>query len=818
MSNSLVGLTYWNSTQKVSNCEWTSKIPSPGIVINNGDTIAIKNVYLNTSNAVSGNINLRTDTPIKLQYAFYYMNMNPVDGRNFAIDNAYFTPVSGFMDANNVSDNGPLDGSGVQLFNRYRQQTMTWNSFEFLKPINWPQSNLQTVYTTDGLGNRTVGIYPYTPFWIWGINSTSLLSYPADDPNDHLDSWGTLLNFLRGSSSTQAYSDCTPYVCYYFKINGALGAPGSRYKYPDTINRIENSCDINLEPNTNAGNPNAQPLPTFDGRSRYTHVPFFNSEQNPELYKRDLNFTIKKGSYSREFIAEYITLQFQQPPIKSNYFSTNSEYNNCNWTLGINYNSRAPFTLQINLMDWSTIPVAPTGAWYNYGPLQPIIYESDENGNYLFNNYYNLSTTIPNWPDDNTYFKIPQLIPLCPITGTASPYNPTATDRISQAIMPIIQSDNNFAQAINNRLGQSLIPPSQGEGAPVIFTDDRIQNQFTYQVPLIGATQMALLYNQNNNNVFSFSMHTPILINGSPSVVYTMSNKTDYYPLSGAFPDNSNDPSFSYGTISLFDKHSGIIFTDLEPRWFWEMLGFIVDDIIIPPETYAPTPDIATDVRYRGIIDYDKFISLTSGQIVGASMITNDDQVYGSFTQRVFNDGAIISVGLKNTPPSNPIGLDKLQLYFNQTSTFWNNSFWNWTNFASYESTIIRPLTAQNSVSAPQDAPGFYMIELCGYNNDCYLEDKMMQVKTLVSTYYESLSAYTSSPFIDSYIYVHHSDTPLYLSNIKVRIINPITEQTESDVIIGPNSSVFLQITQNTKRFGLERNPQALDQQVQFQS
>jgi hypothetical protein len=137
-------------------------------------------------------------------------------------------------------------------------------------------------------------------------------------------------------------------------------------------------------------------------------------------------------------------------------------------------------------------------------------------------------------------------------------------------------------------------------------------------------------------------------------------------------------------------------------------------------------------------------------------------------------------------------------------------------SYVAYESDTVRQIVAPNPVISNTDAPGHYWVEIDGYNLSFFNQDRMLQVKTMVSSYFQSLSSYTTAPYIDSFLYTHHSDVPLVLSKLKVRIINPLTGQTESDVIVGPNSSVYLQITQNTKQFGLERDPTALETQFQL--
>jgi hypothetical protein len=803
--DTLIALTQWNSTQKKSNAHWISKVPSPGVIINNGDSIAVKSVFINTSNSPSGNINIRTDTSINMEYCFYYMNSN---FNNPYLDLTDYPDASGTPFIGDVSGN--FDCSGT--FNRHRMQTLVWSSMEYLTPdgINWPmiQQQMPDSVVNPDYYNRT---WIWSSFWSWfsaaypppdGFPS---VYYPVDVSGDIINQQWTRMKpalkaYNQEVNGQQSHSEITPYLVYVDEIGNAdQNRNPLTYVYPDTINRVICPCSYTQTP---------------ANRSKDQNVPFFcNVNQRPKIYTKSLSFIIKAGSYSRDYIAEYITLQFQTQPMQNDYISySNVYYNIDNWTRGVNLN-RNPFSLQIDLMDWSYMPpdLITVEPFFNYGPFQPIIFDCDSDGNHLFNN---LNYLPPNYdPSSQSLFRIPYLLPLVPkkYTDTTGIYRTYDVCLQTCTILPIIQYDNNFFEGGNNV--KNVLNP------PVVYVN---QNQFTYQVPLIGASQIAFLYNENNNNAFSFTMHTPLIVNGVPVVCYAQN-----IPYSITPPyDIGSGPGGGIGSFignkSTIDKHSGIIWTKLEPVSFWQNLGFVVEDIILPPETYAPNPDYTQDIRYRGIIDYEKFLSLSTGQIMGASDIANDDQIYGSVIQTCFNDGAIVLQAAQNTPPQKPISLPKLQIYMNPTNnTMFNNQFWNWINVIIYSSNTVRPMTAQNPIVAPEDAPGHYYIELTGYSNNFMIEDHTLQVKTIVSSYFQSLSSFTTSPYLDPFLYVHNSENPLVLSNIGVRIINPITEATESDVIVGPNSSVYLQITQNRNRTilkkGEEPDPHELYQEIQLQ-
>ena len=764
--NSVVALAYWKSTEKVSYAEWSNDIPAPGLIINNGDQIAIRNIYVNTASSPSGNVNILTDTEITMQYCFYYMNTS--------FNNSFENDVN-YPQGDNISGLY-ADISGT--YGRYRQATLKWDCREDLTEngVNWTQGPRSTILTSlPGEEPVTTAPYEYNLFWTWNDkpNSTDNPTYPTT-PENKLDG---IIGLIACNQSPSLFPDITPYVVYYYDVpSNANYNNDVPYLQPDPVNRAYNPCSITEYPNL---------------RSDPNNILINTQYSNPKLYTRDLKFTIPKGSYSRSYLAQFITLQMQPEPMTSNYFSycpidffgAQPPYDTDNAFAGLNFN-RNPFTLQINIMDWSYVAIPDFNnppVFNNFGPLQPIIVDHDFNGNNLWND---ISGNQNNFT--NSLQKIPQLLPLCKITGIKGINGTT----YAPSILPLIQTDNNGLTAVNN---------AETEGGSIYNL-----NQFNYSVPLIGATEAAFLYDNANNNVFSFTTHTPLLIDGKPSVVYV---------------SQANNPKFETDTgnnnISLFDKHSGIVFTKLEPVDFWTNLGFVLDDIVLNPALYDyPVPD----TRYRGLITQEKFKNMSSGQVIGSSMIFNGDLTYGSFTQEPLYNYAIVTQAQNNTPPALPISLSKLQIYQNPTLLFsYFSNAWNQMSYVAYESDTVRQIVAPNPVISNTDAPGHYWVEVDGYNLSFFNQDRMLQVKTIVSSYFQSLSSYTTAPYVDSsYIYIHHSDVPLVLSKLKVRIINPLTGQTESDVIVGPNSSVYLQITQNTKQFGLERDPTALETQFQL--
>jgi len=69
----------FNSTDSASNAEWVTNLKVP-VILNQGDSVAVSQAYVDSRLNSSGNIVIPVDTPISLTYYFYYMF--PCDGAN----------------------------------------------------------------------------------------------------------------------------------------------------------------------------------------------------------------------------------------------------------------------------------------------------------------------------------------------------------------------------------------------------------------------------------------------------------------------------------------------------------------------------------------------------------------------------------------------------------------------------------------------------------------------------------------------------------------------------------------------------------------
>lgn len=89
---------------------------------------------------------------------------------------------------------------------------------------------------------------------------------------------------------------------------------------------------------------------------------------------------------------------------------------------------------------------------------------------------------------------------------------------------------------------------------------------------VMGATQMTLEYNNNNNALFQFTyLHTPFYKGGNESIAIYGSGRSNYF--------------------DSITSQSGVFFTQMEPQSFWrDTLGFDVDSMIMTYDPSLTTP------------------------------------------------------------------------------------------------------------------------------------------------------------------------------------------------------------------------------------
>lgn len=196
-----------------------------------------------------------------------------------------------------------------------------------------------------------------------------------------------------------------------------------------------------------------------------------------------------------------------------------------------------------------------------------------------------------------------------------------------------------------------------------------------------GASQVSLVWNRENNGRFSFDyLHTPLLYQGAPSILI-----------------NTGNANTAHDYI-VQNRRSGVFFTEMKPKSFWNALGFNVSSV---------SPDsMLTPIAANG---YDILANLDTGQGIrttgGFVGLTN------ALLNPYFHaDGTTGDNGTQQSSMSATLGDDKgiSQQEYNYTSTN-----------ATYA--ILADITYDASTTG-----GFYLISLSNFTND-YREDSAIR-------------------------------------------------------------------------------------------
>lgn len=428
-------------------------------------------------------------------------------------------------------------------------------------------------------------------------------------------------------------------------------------------------------------------------------------------------YVLKQGSYSKDYLAVLLTKNMAK--VSPTLYGQGQGVN-----IGLDNNQ--PILLNDPNLNPSVLPTQPTILSNNVpfvlqSRLNPNL-DGDTIVNYTFSIYNGLNpANLNNEPWDN------------------------------ENNIPIILISLNNIEGYNMR-GFQLTSPNPPYiilpvyATPIIGSDPA---KTKYLSPLLGATQISLLWSSQNNGIYSFDyLHSPILYSGKQSVVASINNVGVGY------------------TTSMSDRQSGIILAEMTPALFWrDTLGFDTDAITYIFQMGGPPPQIP----------FKQYQAITTGNYWGSAMI--------SFNQLTAN----ISSQVYNFPVSFP-------------ETIYEQLVNGYTGTIVWEADTTNTLDAIQSPLNPNDT-GHFLIEIGGYMTNYFDETDAYQIKSIISSYYITANSFATAPFPDSFIYEHHGE-PLIIGSLKVRILNPKTKKV---LPIGPNSTVYLQITQQMTKESVQQ-------------
>lgn len=248
-------------------------------------------------------------------------------------------------------------------------------------------------------------------------------------------------------------------------------------------------------------------------------------------------------------------------------------------------------------------------------------------------------------------------------------------------------------------------------------------DSFTCTTPrYMGTNQFSIEYDINGSGKFQIStMHL------SP------------YP-----SDTDSDPAINFiqiaGQAELYieDTRSGIFFTDLQPRTFWEdILGFNLNTLIVRD---GDNGLLQTPLE-RGVNITSNYVGLDS--IIGATraLATIPDAKY------------------------------------------------------SYKTTITNPIIAPDSFNSPDN--GYLLVEIKAIPTKYDCDDRTMSgIVQIASNNWDS-SGFVTVYSDSSIVFFNNSTESMTIGSIGVRILDPVTKQPH--LLIGPKSTIFLEKITNSQ-------------------
>jgi hypothetical protein len=162
--------------------------------------------------------------------------------------------------------------------------------------------------------------------------------------------------------------------------------------------------------------------------------------------------------------------------------------------------------------------------------------------------------------------------------------------------------------------GNYSILPFYSQNSVVVDGETVTGNSGIFPI-VFGATQTSLLYNNENNGLFSFNyLHSPIYAALS-SASTDLAEVTAHMYTTQKVSTNMSGTNFF---TTLIDKKSGILLNKMEPASFWEQLGFDIPALTVDLDT---KPTGGFDQGFQ--MTFNEFQAKTTGGFSGSSNIYN---------------------------------------------------------------------------------------------------------------------------------------------------------------------------------------------------
>lgn len=490
--------------------------------------------------------------------------------------------------------------------------------------------------------------------------------------------------------------------------------------------------------------------------------PYFNQTYGKPVVE-EFTINLKESIYEKPALADEITRQMQSVNTKpQNLFIPDNNVMTCG-TIVPFYNDDNPSN---PIFKNFSVPQSPTNPDKIVTTLQKQLYYID------LLSYNEGSDAIP---FDGSLF-----------------YIDNQNNPVFCKLVPMVDPTQVNYNQIYNNVNQLLVPFTslQGTNDPdPIGVYSFVYNTVTYtgdvyDCGFIGCSEPSLLFNDNQGNQkFSFEIHSPIIQGGNQVVgIYTSSTSNAFPPFE--YP-NINDTIISY-----LSAYSGIMFVNIYENYannygqeveLLTLLGFTLDDLIPVtdiPKVFGYTNNLITEApTTKEYFQYNNYLQYTTRQFFPLGALSTN------FT----------ALALQIAPPSttNP---PKYTMTL-PSSVFLAVGNGQTEGYQFTQSDNSTSILASNFPIESQTNSGHWLVEISGWLSDYVNEEKIMTVKCLVGNYlYGNSFSQTLGP--DSLIYTHHG-VPLSLTSISIRILNPVTKQPPPNYILGPNSSIYLQVVKH---------------------
>ena len=255
----------------------------------------------------------------------------------------------------------------------------------------------------------------------------------------------------------------------------------------------------------------------------------------------------------------------------------------------------------------------------------------------------------------------------------------------------------------------------------------------------IGASQVALIWNKNLDGRFQFQfLHTPIISEGHVAVaIHRNYANTHYY---------------------MYNRRTGMFFTEMKPTNFWESLGFNVSagDPASMIVSFDEEHKVDTDLDVaQGIKTTGGFIGLTNMmENPGKSKINSLDSNWASL-----NPGTL-------------------------TEYTYTEDTYNIISSRNYD---------------PQQDGGYWLLSVSNFHNEFHEDSQERHdIQALIPRNYIQNNYITA--YQESGISWVNRGEPFLLSSVNIQILEPKTKAAVSESNLGENNAVFLQVIHSPQK------------------